>query len=502
MRKRLGLIYAVLLTVVIAFPTLRWLLPGPAGGTLYGYVDEIPSPPPRVVSGFFHKSLQHWIERYYDVHLGFRVPLVRSFNELNFRLFHAAPRLRLVSTPERGLYSGMSIDSLNDEVRRKAELEQRYSLEAEKLLRIQNWLKAKGKHFEVIISSSKPYIYPEPLGSRYLEGGSDAIVERAARFGRFLEDMGVNVIDSGPMLRGYVKKTGIDTHPASGVHWNYYAGCLVAKKLYEDIRSASFPASPLIDCGEPLYGDPHWVDVDGLLLLNILSDGNLKKSSPFPQVQPVPSDAWKPSIVFIGDSFSDQIRYALQEAKGFSRMIMSSYFHTREVDTHGAGGQTSPDLGVDDKAVQAVLARDIAASDVVILQMVDYNVSRWSYGFADYFLEYLTGGQRQIPIVSVAGAYGREGAGPDWWYWIRQKGVFVLEPFYTSAHALQTHVRFEYETRGKQNLNVIVRGSNGREYPFTVPSTGDGLCTWDKIIDLPPGKLLDIGNRLRKPIFL
>ena len=42
-------------------------------------------------------------------------------------------------------------------------------------------------------------------------------------------------------------------------------------------------------------------------------------------------------------------------------------------------------------------------------------------------------------------------------------------------------------------MNVIVHGSDGREYPFTVPSTGEGLCTWDKIIDLPPGKLLDIG---------
>jgi len=389
MNKRLSLLYAIILVAVIALPTLRWLTLRKADGALYGYTDDIPKPPVHIFAGFFDKSLQRWFDRYYDVHLGFRERLVRSFNELNFRLFREAPKLRLISTKERGLYSHMSIENLNDEIVRKTELEAKYYIEAEKLLRIQNWLKTQNKHFEVIIGSSKPYIYPEELGCRYLVDGNPDVFERTARFGKILENTGVNVIDAGPLLRRFVQQTGIDSHPVSGVHWNYYAGCIVAKRLNEDVQRSNLPTLPLLECGAPRFAEPHWVDIDGLLLLNIWSDGNLKKLSPYPEIHAVNPSAKKPSIVFIGDSFSDQIRYALQQAKIYSRMVTSGYFRTREADIDGNGGQVTHGADTDEQTVRAKLAQDIATSDIVVLQMVDYNVPRWGYGFADYFLNQL-----------------------------------------------------------------------------------------------------------------
>lgn len=389
MKKRLGLLYAIILVIVIALPALRWLILRKPDGVVYGYTDTIPQRPAQLTSGFANKTVQRWVERYFDVYLGFRGNLIRSFNEVNFRLFHEAPRLRLYSTDLHGLYSKMSIDNLNDEIVRRQHLEERYRTEATKLLALQNLLKARGKYFVVVIGTSKPYVYPESLGDRYLVGGPNNVFSRAARFGEVLEISGVNVIDAGPFLREFAKNTGIQTHPNSGVHWNYYAGCLVAQRLIEKVK-IQYGATPLFHCGNPVYATPHMVDVDGLSLLNIWSDGGVLKSTPYPTINVVDQVAWRPSIVFIGDSFSDQIRYALQQARSYKKMITSGYFRVREEDV-GSGSQVTHDPNTDVAIVRTTLEKDVAASDVVVLQMVDYNVPRWGYGFADYFLEHWLG---------------------------------------------------------------------------------------------------------------
>ena len=65
---------------------------------------------------------------------------------------------------------------------------------------------------------------------------------------------------------------------------------------------------------------------------------------------------------------------------------MSSYFRVREVDDRVAGTITAADNKADESMVHKALMKDIENSDVIVLQMVDYNVGRWGYGFADYIL--------------------------------------------------------------------------------------------------------------------
>jgi hypothetical protein len=383
-----GFAFSMTLVTVLALPTLRWLDLRVPDGVLYGYTDEVPPPPTNLMCAFFDKSLQHWVEKYFEVNLGFRPLLIRSFNELNFRFFHEAPKLRLYTTQAHGLYSKMSLESLNDEVVRRKELEERYHIEAEKLLRVQRKLQSQGKYFEVVIGTSKPYVYPNGLGTRYLVGGSESIFERAASFGKVLREAGVNVIDGGPLLREFVAKTGVETHPASGVHWNYYAGCLIASQLLDNIRARQFPKAPMLDCGLPQIAEPHMIDLDGLLLLNIWSTGGVAKLSPYPKIKRNDDSVWRPNIIFIGDSFSDQIRYALQQSNVYSRLVTSGYFRVREIDDRVANATVAANIKAEESVIHEALMKDIASSDVIILQMVDYNVQRWGYGFADYILKF------------------------------------------------------------------------------------------------------------------
>ena len=382
-----GFVLSMILVAILALPTARWFALRAPDGALYGYTDDVPKPPNDLLHAFFDKSLQQWVQKYFEVNLGFRPFLIRSFNELTFRAFKEAPKLRLYNTEAHGLYSKMSIESLNGDVVNRKSLEDRYHIEAKKLLQVQQRLQAKGKYFEVIIGTSKAYVYPDGLGNRFLVGGSNGIFERAASFGKLLQETGVNVIDGGPLLRDFVARTGIPTHPDSGVHWNYFAGCLIAHQLLDNIRIRQFPDAPVLDCGEPIMQEPHWVDVDGLMLLNIWSKGGVAKLTPYPTIRKNDDSVWRPNIVFIGDSFSDQIRYALQQANTYSSMMMSGYFRNRAFDDRITNTIMPVDNMADENTIHKAIMTDIENSQVVVLQMVDYNVGRWEYGFADYFLD-------------------------------------------------------------------------------------------------------------------
>lgn len=140
-----------------------------------------------------------------------------------------------------------------------------------------------------------------------------------------------------------------------------------------------------IDCGKPVYGEPHWVDIDGLLLLNILSKAHLDKPSPYPTPSAILSTHFKPKVLIVGDSFMDQMVYALDEAKVYSKLIISRYFMTRQkgVMADNNNPTDSP------KQIQELVVKDALDSNLVILQMVDYNVQRYGYGFIEAMLDEL-----------------------------------------------------------------------------------------------------------------
>ncbi|MEJ0063330.1 MAG: hypothetical protein WDO70_09050 [Alphaproteobacteria bacterium] len=482
----------VLVVAILALPMGQWLAPfAPEAPPLYGYTDKIPDRPASIIESFFDKSLQRWAEKYFDVHLGFRVSLIRSFNEVNFRIFREAPRLHLLSTRARGLYSSMPLDSLNNEIAHKEELESKYQEEAQKLLQLQKVFERQGKYFTVVIASSKPYVYPDGLGSRYLAGGSADIFNRAASFGNAIKSVGVNVIDSGPELRKFVETSGLETHSASGVHWNYYAGCMIAAQLLDQSRQRQFPAMPKLDCGAPQLGAPHMIDVDGYNLLNIWSDAGLLRPTIYPSLVPLREIAWRPSIVFIGDSFSDQMRYALEETNIYSRMVMSGYFRERLVDDRMNGKKSFEDVTTDEAAVRAELAEDVAASDIIILEMTDYNVSRWGYGFADYVLKNTLLTHGLIRIAAVTGAHGRESDGQNWWHWVERKINFKLQPLSIPKGAEQTKLRFEYGMRNGRALTLRIVKHDGSNQIITLQK-GSDRAVFERIVDVPAAQLAEI----------
>ena len=374
----------LVLVVTLLIPLVQSLTHFAPEKSLYGYTDPVPEKPTSYVRAFFNKKLQLWVEQYFNSHLGFRGFLIRSFNELNFALFHEThnSKIQIIATKKHGLYSNLAINGLNSHILNKKSLEQQYQEDAEQLLKVQNFLESQGKYFTVIIASSKIYVYPEELGDRYLVGGSSHLFERAVDFATIYKKAGVHVIDSGPLLRDLVKNTGIETHPASGVHWNLYAGCVVAAKVLNKAQK-KIPNILQIDCGKDQQIKPSLfsIDTDVYQLLNVWSGHGLLATTTVPTVSVKNPAGLRPNIVMIGDSFSDQIFFAWQSAQVYSEYVISGYFRARSV--FSSSTETNNSIEGD---IQKQIMADITKGDLVILEMVDYNVPRRTYGFADYFL--------------------------------------------------------------------------------------------------------------------
>jgi hypothetical protein len=101
-------------------------------------------------------------------------------------------------------------------------------------------------------------------------------------------------------------------------------------------------------------------------------------------------------------------------------------------------------------------------------------------------------GQGQVRIASADGAYDRETDGNNWWHWVERGVIFQLQPLYIAEEAAQAKLYFEYGTRDRQTLTVDIHTRDGLTQQFKLQSQGDTLGTFEKIIDLPPSKWVEV----------
>jgi hypothetical protein len=459
---RARVVVPVTLVILLAIPVSWSAISPDASGMLFGHVEEIPARPADLLRGLFDRTTQRWLEKTVDVRLGFREHLVRTFNEIAFRLFRQAPGVRLYATPEHGLYSGMSLDSLNADLTGKRALKNMLREDAAKLLQAQQQLAAAGKYFVVVIAASKPYVYAEGLPGRYLVNGKGGPDVRFVDFGAILEAAGVNVIDGGDVLRRLTRETGTQTHAFAGVHWNYYSGCVVAGKLLDQARARYRQDAPAMDCGDPVAGPLHDTDIDGLKWLNIWSDGGLAVPTPYPSAT-ARGSGWRPKMLLVGDSFAEQMLQPMQQAGIYDRLVISRYLRTREVMEHGWAQATSRSEVKESEQIWPELIADVAEADIVVLQVVDYNLRRRWFGFPEGLVAAMTAAKGQVHLRQVAGAHGRESDGKDWWHWIDMAARFESRALFPDPDSKRSRVDFTYGTLGPQTLSVTLRSRSGAE---------------------------------------
>lgn len=378
-------VFSILMIWFLCVPFLEMIFKPFEVTTLNGYVEPLPKMPALNIISYFNKDLQNWTEKYLYENFGFRAEIIKTFNQISFSLFKEVHNkfLQIYMTPEKGLYSNLSINQLNADVQYYESQRERFIEEAQKLQKVQDILSKMGKYFLVIESTSKAYMYPDDIADKYLILNPSLLNKKQAKFGNFFHGNFIDAKDEFELLN----KKGIITHPYSGLHWNLTAGCKTMEKAFQKAHQA-FYELPEIRCNKltdfiPPLND---VDFDGLSLLNLWKNESLIKNSNHPQeVKLIQYSEKKPKIVIIGDSFSNQLIYSINFSHAYSSLIFSSYFQTREIYNHL--NEHFDYSNSDSMKNQEEIFKDIMGADIIILEAVDYNLSsRLSYGFSDYFL--------------------------------------------------------------------------------------------------------------------
>lgn len=110
-----------------------------------------------------------------------------------------------------------------------------------------------------------------------------------------------------------------------------------------------------------------------------------------------------------------------------------------------------------------------------------------------------------IELERVAGGYGRESDGSNWWYWINQGIRFSLKPTFVPLAATTTKLHFEVAARGPQTLSIVLTANDKRISEVNRTVDGSKLETIDVDLPIQPGQVaqLDItSNGIPTPLGL
>lgn len=332
--------------------------------------------PAQLWSGLVKHEWQSFVEQRFLIQMGSaRAFLLLLHNEINHRLFPTRPNDPYIWTPEFGYYPVDSIRRLNGDVLRHEAIKQHYQRAAGRLRILQEMLGRHGVTLLVVTPPPKARVYPEYI-SPYLVSPPEAIMGQAISYGDVLEQSGVNVLD---VQRIFSEKKASSPWPfftTTSFHWSFWAACGVTDEIMHKAQALTGLSFFRIDCSDVDYGKSKGADTDIASILNVFSTDALIGKAPFPKISPQKNSLEESrKIVVIGDSFSDQIVYALTQAlpdMGWSPGWLTRYDSFVSRQALGMGGKVTAQAPLQ----QAAALPEILTKELLLMVVSDGNVYR------------------------------------------------------------------------------------------------------------------------------
>ncbi len=350
---------------------------------LYGVTEKV-TRPGISLEKWFDGSLQKELEAWVDQSLGFRSYLIKSDNQINYLLFkesHQKTENKIIVGADNYLYEDSYIksylgrDSVSDEILMN---------KAHKLKKLQDLLTEKGIEFIFLISPSKASFYPEHIPGEIVKKTADKDQStNYEKFLPFLEQSGVNYIDSREMLLNLKKDSPYPLFSKSGTHWTYYGSCLVVKKIFNNLIIKKEKSFNLPDCSlVELNSIPQGTDSDLAELMNIWTPNVFYEKLAYPKFNNNPNEINDLNFLIVGDSFSWALIRNIEEAKLL--LSYNLYYYFKTAYEYGKAART-----IDVKNTP-LLKEEILKNNVVILENNEAGLSLNDFGFLDASLEALS----------------------------------------------------------------------------------------------------------------
>jgi hypothetical protein len=273
----------------------------------------------------FQKSFDDWLSQ----KIGFRGYMVRMDNQINYLAFgelDGGVKTDVVLGSKKMLYQRDYIKSVDGfDLVSLDVLERRVLL----LKRLQGFLKSRGKSLVLLISPTKASIYPEYIPAEYR---SDLYKGRPTNYQNILpllKKHKINVLDGQAKFKKQSTEVDYLYFAPSGAHWNDVASCEIASSLLESAATGLGKTLMYFSCSPVKIKKTRTSDLDLLRLCNLLISDSFQIPAAYPVTKAKkPVGAFKPRIMFLGDSFMWPIIRFIEWHKVYKSIDMLYYYNT------------------------------------------------------------------------------------------------------------------------------------------------------------------------------
>ncbi|WP_290985507.1 hypothetical protein [Ferrovibrio sp.] len=327
---------------------------------------------------FTDRSLQVYWEQYIARDIGLRKTLLTLFNDLRLAAFPSRPNDHYVRSAAGGFFPVDTIRRFNYDLRNRATVIAGYDTSGRRLRILQDLLARRGVTFLAITAPPRVQIYPEDV-AQYLALPLEQAAQQIYAYGDGLRAAGVNVVDGKALLLGLKQQDQPGSFANTGFHWNFWAACAVTAEAMQRIEAMRQQRYFPVDCSRREMKLAAGPDTDIALILNVsrperllTNTANVKLSKSDDDTGPTPL-----RIFLLGDSYADQITYTLLQTWPtqfwFPGALIRSDYFVQDISYNQRRDPTPPV-----PRNPAMLAGDVANSDVMIFEVSDGNVHRTS----------------------------------------------------------------------------------------------------------------------------
>jgi hypothetical protein len=383
---------AILFVLLIAIPFIQKVNRMFPEHKLHGREVKVPKPTwswSTILSG---KAARDF-EAYFAHKVGFRGDVVSAVNQFHFSVFGKL-------TGNMGTPVVLGEDHWLFEKEYVRHYLERYEFDEEPqqqfvaaLKRLQSGLQERNITFILVISPSKPEIYPEHLPKEYQAKAGDLENQNAYSTLRpALDEAGINVLDAHTLFKT-LKQTTPFLFAKTGTHWSYYGSFLACREMLKNLNETTTFKSKVPEIESITMGPAVGTDSDLLNILNLLwFDKEESNRIPYPTVaiEPAPMNS-RPTVLVVGDSFSFTLLDSLNLSKSIGEMDLLYYFkrHFHYPAKDYAGymmDHTDAEVGPIHHSTLD-WNRLLFSKDLVILEVNEIKLTKMSWGFVWRALE-------------------------------------------------------------------------------------------------------------------
>lgn len=328
------------------------------------------------LDGTFQGEFNNRLEQ----HIGFRDPLVRINNQLDYSLFRQANAEGVIVGKNNVLFEE---DYIKEYLGQYYVGDSVWSKKAARLRAVQDTLSSLGKSLVVIFEPGKGSFNADMLPLQY-----ENVVKTVSNYEelrRQLHKTGVNVLDLDQYFISIRDKAEYPLFLKTGTHWSYYGSTLAADttlRYLESLRGVDLPDMQVIR--DEIPETPRYPDNDIGLAMNLLCHlPESKTANPIIRFRQSPSKT-KPNTLIIGDSFYFNWLNNHIPAGAFNTCDFW-YYNKNITHSDGSGGGVASDLD---------FRSEIMNRDIILIMITGRFMHSFAWGFDEQLYDLFYPGYR------------------------------------------------------------------------------------------------------------